>query len=79
MRDLLRPRRWLQFLVRGYQRAVSPLFAPRCRYLPTCSAYAYEALGEHGALAGTLLAMRRLARCHPFHEGGYDPVPRKVS
>jgi len=76
---LLRPRRWLQVLVRGYQRTVSPLFAPRCRYLPTCSEYTYEALGEHGALAGTWLAMRRLARCHPFHEGGYDPVPRKVS
>jgi uncharacterized protein len=79
VRGLLRPRWWLQLLVRGYQRTVSPLFAPRCRYLPTCSEYAYEALGEHGALAGTWLAMRRLARCHPFHEGGYDPVPRKVS
>ena len=79
MSGLLRPRRWLQVLVRGYQRTVSPLFAPRCRYLPTCSEYTYEALGEHGALAGTWLAMRRLARCHPFHEGGYDPVPRKVS
>ena len=79
MRGLLRPGRWLQGLVRGYQRTVSPLFAPRCRYLPTCSEYAYEALGEHGALTGTWLAVRRLARCHPLHQGGYDPVPRKVS
>ena len=78
-KGLLRPGRWLQRLVRGYQRLVSPLFGPRCRYLPTCSEYALEALGEHGALRGTWLAARRLARCHPFHEGGYDPVPRKVS
>ena len=77
--ELLRPARWLQGLVRGYQRGVSPLFAPRCRFLPTCSDYAFEALGEHGALRGTWLAVRRLGRCHPFHEGGYDPVPRKVS
>jgi hypothetical protein len=69
----------MQVLVRGYQRAVSPLFAPRCRFLPTCSEYAYEALGEHGALKGSWLTLRRLGRCHPFHAGGYDPVPRKVS
>ncbi|MBN2113134.1 MAG: membrane protein insertion efficiency factor YidD [Acidimicrobiia bacterium] len=69
----------MQALVRGYQSLVSPLFGPRCRYLPTCSEYAYEALGQHGALRGTWLAVRRVARCHPFHEGGYDPVPRKVS
>jgi putative membrane protein insertion efficiency factor len=79
VKGLLRPRRGLQFLVRGYQRSISPLFTPRCRYLPTCSQYAYEALGEYGALGGGWLAVRRLARCHPFHEGGYDPVPRKVS
>ena len=79
MSGVLQPGRWLQLLVRGYQRALSPLSGPRCRYLPTCSEYAYEALGEHGALGGTWLAVRRVARCHPFHEGGYDPVPRKVS
>jgi len=78
-KGFVRPGRWLQHLVRGYQRLVSPLFGPRCRYLPTCSEYAVEALGEHGAVAGSWLAARRLARCHPFHEGGYDPVPRKVS
>jgi putative membrane protein insertion efficiency factor len=75
---VLRPGRWLQAGVRGYQRVISPLLGPRCRYLPTCSEYAYEALGEHGALRGTWLAVRRIGRCHPFHEGGYDPVPRKV-
>ena len=78
-KGFLRPSRWLQHVVRGYQRLVSPLFGPRCRYLPTCSEYALEALGEHGSIAGSWLAARRLARCHPFHEGGYDPVPRKVS
>lgn len=74
----LRPRRWLQGAVRGYQRVLSPLLGPRCRYLPTCSEYAYEAWGQHGVLAGSWLAVRRLVRCHPFHEGGYDPVPRKA-
>jgi len=78
-KSLMRPGRWLQGLVRGYQRLVSPVIGPRCRYLPTCSEYAYEALGEHGALRGTWLVVRRIGRCHPFHEGGYDPVPRKVS
>lgn len=73
-----RPGWWLQQLVLGYQRLVSPLFGPRCRYLPTCSEYAYEAIGEHGPLKGLWLAARRLSRCHPFHAGGYDPVPRKV-
>ena len=79
IKGFLRPGRWLQHLVRGYQRLLSPLLGARCRYLPTCSEYAFEALGEHGAVGGTWLAVRRLARCHPFHEGGYDPVPRKVS
>lgn len=65
-------------MVAGYQRTISPLLGPRCRYLPTCSEYAYEAIGEHGAVRGIWLAVRRLGRCHPFHAGGYDPVPRKV-
>ena len=62
-------------LVRAYQLAISPLLAPACRYYPSCSAYAIEALERHGALRGGWLALRRLGRCHPFRPGGYDPVP----
>ncbi|MGH3170995.1 MAG: membrane protein insertion efficiency factor YidD [Trebonia sp.] len=58
-----------------YQRFVSPLLAPRCRFAPSCSQYAVEALRTHGAIRGLWLSARRLARCHPFHPGGYDPVP----
>ena len=68
--------RWvLIFLVRGYQVAVSPLLPSTCRFVPSCSAYAVEALERHGALQGSWLTIRRLARCHPFCVGGYDPVP----
>ena len=67
--------RWvLIFLVRGYQVAVSPLVPSTCRFMPSCSAYAVEALERHGALRGSWLTIRRLARCHPFCVGGYDPV-----
>jgi putative membrane protein insertion efficiency factor len=69
------PARLLRLLVLGYRRAVSPLLPPRCRFAPTCSAYALEALEVHGAARGSWLAVRRVARCHPFHPGGHDPVP----
>jgi len=65
----------LKFLIRGYQLAISPLFGPSCRFYPSCSHYAMEAIEAHGALRGTWLAIRRISRCHPFHEGGFDPVP----
>lgn len=61
-------------LVRSYQLCISPLFPPCCRYLPTCSEYASQAVSRHGALRGSLLAVRRILRCHPFAAGGYDPV-----
>jgi putative membrane protein insertion efficiency factor len=61
--------------IRFYQSAVSPHFPPACRSYPTCSSYAYEAVNKYGVLRGGLLAVKRLARCHPFHAGGYDPVP----
>lgn len=64
-------------LIRLYQRLLSPLLGPRCRFHPTCSAYALQALEQHGALRGALLAARRIARCHPLNEGGFDPVPEK--
>lgn len=65
----------LVLIIRGYQLWVSPLLPAACRYYPTCSAYAIQALEKHGAAKGTWLALRRIARCHPFRPGGYDPVP----
>ena len=67
----------LLLLVRGYQLAISPLFGPTCRFYPTCSNYAMDAIREHGALKGAMLAAVRLAKCHPWHPGGFDPVPKK--
>jgi putative membrane protein insertion efficiency factor len=61
--------------IHAYRLAVSPLLAPACRFEPSCSAYATEAIARHGLRAGARLALRRLGRCHPFRPGGYDPVP----
>lgn len=61
--------------VRLYRKYISPLKMPCCIYVPTCSQYAIEALEKYGAVKGSYLAIRRILRCHPFHEGGYDPVP----
>ncbi len=68
-------KRLLMGLVRFYQYLISPVLGPRCRVHPSCSHYAVEALELHGALRGSWLALRRLLRCHPWHPGGYDPVP----
>ena len=66
----------LLFLIRIYQRYISPVFPARCRFRPTCSAYAFEAVSKYGALKGGFLALKRIARCHPFYKGNwYDPVP----
>ena len=67
--------RLLLLLVRCYQYAISPMLPPRCRYTPTCSQYAVEALQKHGALKGGWLAAKRIGRCHPWGGSGHDPVP----
>ncbi|MGW8160310.1 membrane protein insertion efficiency factor YidD [Desulfoprunum sp.] len=61
-------------LVRGYQYLISPLFPPCCRFTPTCSAYAIQAIEKYGVFRGSFLSLRRILRCHPFSAGGYDPV-----
>jgi len=70
-------KRVVMWLIRGYQRGVSPLRPPCCRFVPTCSQYALEAVEMHGAARGLYLALRRVLKCHPLHAGGYDPVPPK--
>ena len=72
-------KRLLLALIRVYQKGISPLHPPCCRFIPTCSQYAVVAIERFGAWKGGLIALRRLLRCHPFHKGGYDPVPPKKS
>jgi putative membrane protein insertion efficiency factor len=67
--------RILVLIIKAYRLVLSPLLGPRCRFLPTCSEYAHQAVLTHGACRGTLIALRRLLRCHPFSAGGLDPVP----
>ncbi|GIV57054.1 MAG: putative membrane protein insertion efficiency factor [Candidatus Kapaibacterium sp.] len=62
-------------IIRAYQRWISPLLGAQCRFYPTCSQYAIEAIERYGAAKGIWLAVRRIARCHPWHPGGFDPVP----
>ncbi|MBN1426782.1 MAG: membrane protein insertion efficiency factor YidD [Anaerolineae bacterium] len=64
-------------LIRLYQSTLSPVLPPACRFTPTCSNYAYEALRRFGFFKGSWLAIKRIGRCHPFHPGGYDPVPEE--
>jgi putative membrane protein insertion efficiency factor len=67
----------LQAPIVFYRKFISPLKPPTCRFYPTCSEYALEAIGRHGALKGSYLATKRIFKCHPFHPGGFDPVPPK--
>ena len=69
------PKRTLLWMIRFYRASISPMFPACCRFTPTCSQYAMEAVEKYGAVKGGYLALRRILRCHPFHKGGYDPVP----
>jgi putative membrane protein insertion efficiency factor len=68
-------KRMFQSLIRGYQRWISPMLGPHCRFTPSCSQYAFEALERYGAIKGSWLAIKRLLRCQPLCKGGHDPVP----
>ncbi len=69
------PKRMLLWLIQFYRVAISPMHRPCCRYIPTCSQYAMQAIQKYGAIKGGYLALRRILRCNPFSKGGYDPVP----
>lgn len=72
------PKQAAMFAIKGYRRFISPLLPPSCRFTPTCSKYALIAFERFGFIKGSYLTVRRLLKCHPFHEGGYDPVPEKI-
>ncbi len=63
--------------IKFYQLLISPLLGSNCRFDPTCSQYSYDAIKEHGMLAGSILSAKRIGKCHPWHDGGFDPVPKK--
>lgn len=67
--------RMLLLLIKAYQFLISPMLGPSCRFTPTCSEYAVQALKKYGALKGVWLSIKRVGRCHPWHDGGYDPLP----
>lgn len=69
-------RRVMLWTIRAYQKAISPLLPPSCRFVPSCSEYGYEAISTYGPFKGGYMAVRRILRCNPFRPGGYDPVPR---
>jgi uncharacterized protein len=75
MRESLRPRIWVVALIHFYQKLVSPTLGANCRYQPTCSSYTAEAISRFGIWKGGWLGARRIGRCHPLQQGGYDPVP----
>lgn len=71
----MNPSKILIWLIKGYQYLISPLLGNHCRFTPSCSHYACQALGKHGVMRGLWLTVRRVLRCHPWHTGGHDPVP----
>lgn len=68
-------KRLMLFLIKFYQIGISPYFGPKCRFIPTCSQYTYQAIEKYGVFKGVYLGIRRILKCHPFHKGGYDPLP----
>ncbi|NCP65593.1 MAG: membrane protein insertion efficiency factor YidD [Paraglaciecola sp.] len=64
-------------VIKFYQKLISPMLGPHCRFHPSCSQYAVEAITEHGTMSGLWLSVKRIVKCHPMHEGGFDPVPKK--